>query len=304
MANRTHACFLGAAGMVLLARCSAAVASRRGSLDPGSLSQSQPGSDPIRTCMTQTLPRLTVSGNQLGQLQRSATAVPLKESTAPGSSTKRSLARRLAAAVDTRAQGVSAGWKAVVVRLPIVGFTTTYARSAAVPQSIARGGRRRQTLGMYVISWIHGYDAQNLNEAGPSEQRRCSGRKWRSSSATDASCSTSGTNPGASIGERWKAATPEDHHDPGWCEDQTLIVVGGLDYAYDLSPCSLVAAWMDSDRLSMPHPYRSRATSSMAPGGTAKFGNIAQQVPVIVGEVRRQQIRHFAFGRPQQDRGA
>jgi aryl-phospho-beta-D-glucosidase BglC (GH1 family) len=56
----------------------------------------------------------------------------------------------------------------VVVRLPIgQSYYTTYAKAPQYRQGIATIMATAKSLGMYVILELHGYDAQNLNEAQP-----------------------------------------------------------------------------------------------------------------------------------------
>lgn len=249
--------------------------------------------DPIRTCMQQTLPRLTVSGNQLqiscnGQI----VAARLKGINRSGLQHKNGLALagfgsdptpELKAWRDT--------WQAVVVRIPLgQSYYTTYAEAPQYRQGVAAVVAAAKSLGMYVILELHGYDASNLNEAQPDPN---STPMFWAQVAQQFGSETHvlfdiWNEPWGVDWATWKgSAVKIIQAIRGAGANDTLIVVGGLDYAYDLS-----ALLTPSNRITglgpiiyATHPYPLKSTPpSMSPEWDSKFGNVAQQVPVIIGE--------------------
>ena len=250
----------------------------------------QPTPDPIRTCMQQTLPRLTVSGNQLqiscnGQLM----AARLKGINRSGLQHKNGL--QLAGFGSDPVPELKAWrdtWKAVVVRIPLgqtyYNYYPAYRADIATLVAAAKG------LGMYVMLELHGYDANNLNEAQPDPSstpmfwgdvaKQFGGEThvifdiWNEPWGVDWA---TWKGNAVKIIQSIRAAGASD----------TLIVVGGLDYAYDLSalltPSNRITGMGPIIYATHPYPLKS-SPPSMAPEWDAKFGSVAQQVPVIVGE--------------------
>jgi hypothetical protein len=246
--------------------------------------------DPLRGCMMQNLPRLTVVGNALMiRCGEESLQTRLKGINRSGLQHKNGLAMagfgsdptpELAAWRDD--------WKTVVVRLPIA--QTYYLYYDTYRQDIASIVAACKSLGLYLILELHGYDAANLNAEQPDPN----------------------TTPGfwAQVAQAFGHETHvlfdiwnEPHNVPwstwkgnaekiimairGAGAQDTLIVVGGLDYAYDLSP--LVDAGNRITGLGpiiyATHPYPLKTNPpSMAAEWDLRFGIIAQLVPVIVSE--------------------
>ncbi len=249
--------------------------------------------DPVRTCMQQSLPRLTVSGNQLqincnGQLM----AARLKGINRSGLQHKNGLAMagfgsdplpELKAWRDT--------WQAVVVRIPIgQSYYTTYGEAPQYRQGVAAIVAAAKSLGMYVMLELHGYDASNLNSAqpDPSSTPQFWGDVVRTFGNETHVIFDIWNEPWGVDWSVWKGnAVKIIQAIRGAGANDTLIIVGGLDYAYDLS-----ALQTASNRITgiepiiyATHPYPLKSNPpSMSPEWDTKFGNIAQQVPVIVGE--------------------
>lgn len=246
-------------------------------------------SDPLRQCMM-TLGRLTVVGNQLlvncgGQM------VPtrLKGINRSGLQHKNGLQMAgFGSDPTTELQQWRDLWKTVVVRLPI--GQTYYLFYDSYRQDIAAIIAAAKSLGIYVILELHGYDAANLNEAQPDPV----------------------TTPmfWGQVAQRFGSETHvlfdiwNEPHDVPWSTwkgnaetiirairaagaSDTLVVVGGLDYAYDLTPLL-----QPSNRITglgpiiyATHPYPLKTTPpAMAPEWDAKFGNVAKLLPVLIGE--------------------
>lgn len=245
--------------------------------------------DPMRACM-QKLPRLTVVGNQL-MVKCGSDTVPtrLKGINRSGLQHKNGLQMAGFGSDPTpELQKWRDAWKTVAVRIPI--GQTYYLYYDAYRQDLGTLIAAAKSLGLYVILEQHGYDANNLNEAQPDPN----------------------TTPGfwGQLATRFGGETHvlfdiwNEPHDVPWSTwkgnaekiinairsagaNDTLVVVGGLDYAYDLSALNDPANRIQGlgPIIYSTHPYPLKTTPpSMAPEWDAKFGNIAKIVPVIVGE--------------------
>lgn len=245
--------------------------------------------DPMRACM-QALPRLTVVGNQL-MVKCGADTLPtrLKGINRSGLQHKNGLQMAGFGSDPTpELQAWRDTWKTVALRIPI--GQTYYLYYDTYRQDLGTLVAAARSLGLYVILELHGYDANNLNEAQPDPN----------------------TTPGfwGQLATRFGGETHvlfdiwNEPHDVPWSTwkgnaeaiiqairnagaNDTLVVVGGLDYAYDLSALSDPANRIQGlgPIIYSTHPYPLKSTPpSMAPEWDVKFGNIAQIVPVIVGE--------------------
>ena len=240
--------------------------------------------------MSATLPRLTVDGNKLMVRCGSENLqTRLKGINRSGLQHKNGL--QLAGFGSDSMAELKAWhdtWQTVVVRLPI--GQTYYLYYESYRKDIANIVATTKALGMYLILELHGYDANNLNEEQPDP------------SSTPGFWGQVATSFGSEthvLFDIWN----EPHNVPwstwktnaeqiirairGAGANDTLIVVGGLDYAYDLTP--LLDA---NNRISglgpiiySTHPYPLKSDPpSMAAEWDAKFGSIANLVPVIIGE--------------------
>ncbi len=260
-----------------------------GSIADGSIAADLAG-DPLRDCMMQNLPRLTVQGNQL-MIRCGARTVPtrLKGINRSGMQHKNGLQLAGFGSDPTvELQKWRDQWRTVVLRLPI--GQTYYLYYDAYQKDLAALVAAAKKLGIYLILDLHGYDANNLNEAQPDP----------------------GTTPmfWAKLAQAFGAETHvvfdiwNEPHDVPWSQwkgnaekiiqairnagaADTLVVVGGLDYAYDLTPL------LDpQNRLTglgpiiyATHPYPLKSNPpSMSKEWDDKFGNVAALVPVLIGE--------------------
>jgi hypothetical protein len=251
-----------------------------------------PNPDPIRACMSQ-LPRLTVVGNQLqascaGQLMQ----VRLKGINRSGLQHKNGL--QMAGFGSDPTPELKAWrdkWQTVVVRLPLgQSYYTTYAEAPQYQQGVAAIVAATRALGMYLILELHGYDQANLNEAQPDPN---------STPAFWAQVAKQfGSEPHVLFdiwNEPWGVdwATWMGNAQKiiqairGAGATDTLILVGGLDYAYDLTPLltpnNRIVGMGPIIYATHPYPLKSNPPS-MASEWDSKFGQVAEQVPVIIGE--------------------
>lgn len=256
--------------------------------DPGAGADMADG-DPLRACM-QALPRLSVAGNRL--VARCGTElVPtrLKGINRSGLQHKNGLA--LAGFGSDPARELQAWrdlWKTVVVRLPIGQTYYLYYEGYRHDLGAVVDAARR--LGLYLILELHGYDADHLNEEQPDPKstpgfwaqlaRRFGGEThvlfdiWN--------------EPHGVPWSTWKGNAElivKAIRDAGAAD--TLVLVGGLDYAYDLSPLldaeNRIAGLGPIVYATHPYPLKSNPPS-MAKEWDARFGAVAAAVPVIVGE--------------------
>ena len=227
-------------------------------------------SDPLRQCMM-NLSRLTVVGNQLlvncgGQM------VPTRLKGINRSGLQHKIGLQMAGFGGdpaTELQQWRDLWKTVVIRLPIA--QTYYLYYDSYRQDLGAIVAAAKALGIYVILELHGYDAANLNAAQPDPAS--TPMFW------------------GQIAQRFGSETHvlfdiwNEPHDVPWSTwkgnaeliirairaagaSDTLVVVGGLDYAYDLTPLL-----QPSNRITglgpiiyATHPYPLKTTPpSMAP---------------------------------------
>lgn len=243
--------------------------------------------------MMSTLPRLTVVGNQL-QVRCGDQTLPtrLKGINRSGLQHKNGLAMA-GFGTDPTAElrRWRDEWQAYVVRVPFgQSYYTTYAEAPQYRAGIAAIVDAARSLGMYVMLDLHGYDAGNLNGQLPDPV---------STPAMWADIARTYGGQTHVLFDIWN-----EPHDVPWSQWKTLaesiirsirsagavdtlIVVGGLDYAYDLSPL------LDpQNRLQglgpiiyATHPYPLKTSQpAMAPEWDLRFGNVAQFVPVLLGE--------------------
>lgn len=248
------------------------------------------GPDPLRDCMMLGLPRLTVSGNQL-MIQCGNRVLPtrLKGINRSGLQHKNGLQMAGFGADPTvELRRWRDEWKTVAVRVPL--GQTYYLYYQQYRDDLDKLVAAARSLGMYLILELHGYDAQNLNEQQPDPN----------------------TTPGF-WGQLARKYGKETHvafdlwnepHDVPWAQwkgnvelmlkairgagaTETLCIVGGLEWAYDLSPlldpANRIVGLGPVIYATHPYPLKSRPPS-MAAEWDAKFGNVGRIVPVIVGE--------------------
>lgn len=249
--------------------------------------------DPMRACMQASLPRLTVVGNQL-QILCGTQTLPtrLKGVNRSGLQHKNGLALAgFGSDPKVELQRWRDEWKTVVVRLPIAqSYYTTYAEAPQYRQGIADIVAATKALGMYLILELHGYDAANLNSAQPDP---VSTPLFWAQVAKSFGSETHvlfdiWNEPYGVSWSVWKGNAEKiikAIRDAG--ANETLIVVGGLDYAYDLSALLTPANRIEGmgPIIYATHPYPLKSTPpSMASEWDGKFGNVAKIVPVIIGE--------------------
>lgn len=258
--------------------------------------------DPLRACMVTTLPRLNVVGNQLMiRCGEASFATRLKGINRSGLQHKDGLEMAgFGSDPDQELQAWRDEWKAVVIRLPIA--QTYYLSSDTYRRDIERIVSAAKTLGIYLILELHGYDAYNLNSAQPDPVT--TPMFWGQVAARfglethvlfdiwnephDVSWSTWKRNA-ESILRAIRSAGAMD----------TLVLIGGLDYAYDLTPLLEPANRITEfgPVLYSTHPYPWKTTPpAMAEDWNLKFGNIAEIVPVIVGEYGVDDSNAAGFG--------
>lgn len=249
-----------------------------------------PPDDPLRGCMMATLPRLTVVGNELRiRCGQETLRTRLKGINRSGLQHKNGL--QLAGFGSDSMPELKAWrdtWKTVVVRLAIA--QTYYLYYDAYRQDIANVVAATRSLGMYLMLELHGYDENNLNSAQPDPNSTPGfwGQVAQAYGSEPHVLFDIWNEPHSVPWSTWKTNAEKiitAIRSAG--ASDTLIVVGGLDYAYDLSPL------MDpSNRITgmgpiiyATHPYPLKSMpASMASEWDVKFGNVSNIVPVIVGE--------------------
>ena len=247
-------------------------------------------SDPLRACMAATLPRLTVAGNQL-MVRCDGQLVParLKGLNRSGLQHKNGLmAAGFGGDPTPELRAYRDAWKAVIIRLPIA--QTYYLFYDTYRADLDRIVQVTRDLGIYLMLELHGYDANNLDSAQPDPVNTPVfwGQVATRYGAQGHVLFDLWNEPHSVPWSTWKQNAEKIARairDAG--ASDTLLVVGGLDYAYDLSPL------LDpQNRLSglgpviyATHPYPLKSNPpSMAPEWDQKFGRVAAQVPVIVSE--------------------
>lgn len=263
------------------------------------------GDEPLRQCM-QTLPRLTVEGNEL-LIRCAQKSLPtrLKGLNRSGLQHKSSL--QLAGFGSDPATELSAWreqWNAVVIRLPIA--QNYYLNDDRYRQDIATLVATTKALGMYLILELHGYDATRLNEAQP--DLNTTPQFWGQVAARF-------FQESHVLFDIWNE--PHDVSWSAWKKNaevvisairaagalDTLVIVGGLEYAYDLSPLLESANRLTGlgPILYAAHPYPKSIPPVMAPEWDNKFGTVAQFVPIIISEYGVDDSGMVPYGLPSKD---
>lgn len=243
--------------------------------------------DPL-SCDNRTLPRLLVRGNGLYVLCRgSEVPVRLKGINRSGLQHKSSLANAgFPSNPQDELHRFRTDWKAVAVRLPIA--QDYYQGSAAYRDDIAKIVTATKSEGQYVILEVHGF-SYNLNPPLPDGQTATLWGDLARSFGNETHVMFDLWNePRASSWDVWKTQAESLIRTirASGAQD-TVVVVGGLDYAYDLSALSA-----PNNRISglgpviyATHPYPFKGTPPhVEPDWDRYFGNVASQVPVILGE--------------------
>lgn len=249
--------------------------------------------DPLRECMMTTLPRLTVTGNRLqARCGDGLVDVRLKGINRSGLQHKNGLALAGFGADPTvELKRWRDEWLVSVIRLPFAqSYYTTYAEAPQYRAGIATIISAARSLGMYVMLELHGYDENNLGIAQPDPSSTPA--LWADLAKTYGGEShvlfDIWNEPHSVPWSTWKAnAEKIISAIRGAGATETLVVVGGLDWAYDLSPLA-----DPQNRLTglgpiiyATHPYPLKKTPpTTAADWDEKFGRVADQVPVLVGE--------------------
>ena len=249
--------------------------------------------DPARQCSQPTLPRLTVSGSQLAvRCGDDLVPVWLKGLNRSGLQHKNGLVQAgFGRDPLPELRRWREEWGATIIRLPFgQSYYTTYAEAPQYRQDIADVVAAARSLGLYVILDLHGYDANGLNIAQPDPVTTPA--LWADMARTF------GSEPHVAF-DIWNEPHSVDW--PTWKTSaerivrairqagagDTLVVVGGLDWAYDLSPLadpqSRIVGLGPIVYATHPYPWKS-TPPAMAAEWDQRFGLIAQQVPVLVGE--------------------
>lgn len=246
-----------------------------------------PPPDPLRACMSE-LPRLTVSGNALtARCGEGSVPVRLKGLNRSGLQHKASL--RLAGLGDDPGAELSAyrdGWGAVVVRLPLA--QDLYLDSAAYRDDVDRVVSSCRRLGLYLILEDHGY-SDRLNIGRPDARTADLWQALAGRYGGDTHVLFDLLNEPHDIDwPTWRAAA-EDllRVVRGAGAQETLVLLGGVDWAYDLSALTRPEARITGlgPVIYATHPYpfkgdpphRSREWDRF-------FGEPSRHVPVILGE--------------------
>ncbi len=241
-----------------------------------------------KTCGQGPLPRLFVRGNWLSAMC-SGVEVPvrLKGINRSGLQHKSSLSYAgFPTDPRTELQRFRTDWHAVAVRLPIA--QDFYLGNPAYREDIRKIVSATQSEGQYLILEIHGYSF-NLNPPLPDAQTATLWEQLARSYGSETHVVFDLWNePRAASWNVWKAQAEsllQVIRDAGATD--TVVLVGGLDYAYDLS-----ALAESQNRIHdlgpvvyATHPYPFKGMPAhVEPDWDRNFGNIAREVPVILGE--------------------
>jgi hypothetical protein len=277
--------FFGAIACLFLA-CSGEMTSETGP----DLGMNPPIGDPLRACMMSTLPRLTVVGNEL-RIRCGAYTVRTRLKGINRSGLQHKNGLQMAGFGSDSMPELKAWrdtWKTVVVRLAIA--QTYYLYYDTYRQDIANVVAATRALGMYLVLELHGYDANNLNSAQPDPNSTPGfwGQVAQAFGGESHVLFDIWNEPHSVPWSTWKTnAEKIITAIRGAGANDTLIVVGGLDYAYDLSPlvdpANRITGLGPIIYATHPYPLKSMP-ASMAAEWDVKFGLIADIVPVIVGE--------------------
>lgn len=258
--------------------------------------------DPLRDCMIRTLPRLTVAGNRL-MIRCGDRIVPTRLKGINRSGLQHKLGLRLAGfGMDPtpELQRWRDEWRTVAVRVPLAQtyylFYQQYRDDLDLLVAAAR------SLGLYLILELHGYDAENLHHQQPDPNATPGfwAQLARRYGAETHVVFDLWNEPWGVQWAQWKGnAELILRAIRGAGATDTLVLVGGLDYAYDLSPLldpqNRIQNLGPVIYATHPYPLKSRPPS-MAAEWDAKFGNVARIVPVILGEYGVDDSRTEPFG--------
>lgn len=258
--------------------------------------------DPVRACMTSTLPRLTVQGNQLmvrcgSELVRTR----LKGINRSGLQHKIGLAAAgFPADPTTELKRYRDEWNVIAVRLSIA--QTYYLYYPDYQKDLGTIVAAAKSLGLYLILELHGYDANNLSSAQPDPNG--TPMFWAQLAARFGQEShvlfDIWNEPHSVPWSTWKANAEKiitAIRQAG--ANDTLILVGGLDWAYDLSPlldpANRITGLGPIIYATHPYPWKT-PQPSMAAEWELRFGSVSDQVPVIVTEYGTDDTNTSGFG--------
>lgn len=265
-----------------------------GGVEPGTDTPVDPVkvTDPMRQCMQQ-IPRLTVEGNQL-RVRCAGSLVQTRLVGINRSGLQHKNGLMLAGFGSDPMPELKRWrdeWNVVVVRLPIgQSYYTTYGEAPQYRKGVEDIVAATRALGIYLILELHGYDAQNLDSAqpDPSSTPVFWAQVARQFGAETHVLFDIWNEPHSVPWSTWKANAEKiirAIRDAGASE--TLIVVGGLDYAYDLSPlldpANRITGLGPLIYATHPYPLKSGTPSNPAEWDL-RFGDVARQLPVIVTE--------------------
>jgi hypothetical protein len=246
-------------------------------------------SDPLRQCM-KSLGRLSVVGNQL-MVDCNGQTVPARLKGINRSGLQHKNGLQLAGFGSDPSVELSQWrelWQTVVIRVPI--GQNYYLLYDSYRQDLATLIAAAKSLGIYVILDLHGYDAASLNEAQPDPATTPMfwGQVAQRFGAESHVLFDIWNEPHDVPWSTWKANAEKSIlaiRAAGATE--TLVVVGGLDWAYDLTPLldpgNRLTGLGPIIYATHPYPWKS-SPPAMAPEWDVKFGNVAKLLPVIVGE--------------------
>ena len=265
--------------------------------------------DPQRQCAATTapgsLPRLTIAGAQLavrcGDVLR---PVWLKGINRSGLQHKNGLLPAgFGSDPSAELRRWRDEWQVTVIRLPFgQSYYTTYAEALKYRQGIADIIAAAKSLGLYVVLDLHGYDANGLNIAQPDPVTTPA--LWADIARTF------GGEPHVAF-DIWN-----EPHSVSWVTwkanaerilgairsagaSETLVVVGGLDWAYDLSPLAepehRITGLGPVIYATHPYPWKT-SPPAMASEWDVRFGQVARDVPVLVGEYGADESNEMPVG--------
>ncbi len=261
--------------------------------------------DPLRECMMSTLPRLTVVGNQLqARCADRLVSVRLKGINRSGLQHKNGLALAgFGSDPSVELRRWRDEWLVSIIRLPFAqSYYTTYAEAPQYRAGIAAIIEAAGRLGLYVMLELHGYDENNLGIAQPDPSSTPA--LWADLAKTYGAMPhvlfDIWNEPHSVSWSVWKQNAERilrAIRDAGASE--SLVVIGGLDWAYDLSPLA-----EPQNRITdlgpivyATHPYPWKKTPpTTAVDWEEKFGQIATQLPVMVSEFGADETNSLPVG--------
>lgn len=253
--------------------------------------------DPQRQCAdtlgTGKLPRLTVAGSQLavrcGDVLR---PVWLKGLNRSGLQHKNGLSQAgFGSDPEPELRRWRDEWQATVIRLPFgQSYYTTYREAPQYRQGLADVVAAAGRLGLYVVLDLHGYDENGLNIALPDPTTTPA--MWtdlaRQFGAEPHVAFDIWNEPHSVSWDTWKSSAERilrAIREAGATE--TLVVVGGIDWAYDLSPLAEPANRITGlgPLIYATHPYPWKTSPpATAAEWDLRFGLVSRDVPVLVAE--------------------